>query len=904
MEFHDGVVWGKWLKERGPYPLLAHLLDTAAYGLVLQESGWVSVPMRQRLAELGLDPVALAFTCGIHDCGKADPWFIAQENSQRRQEFLTNMDALAANRDLPRPDNAKLQILRMRAGDSLVRRSLRHEAMSGHVANRHGFPDWLAAVIAGHHGRYQAALGRLQRAAAARHRTWLDGTNWAREQGDLIDCLHEALPSAPTLPPTVPAELIPVLTGLVNLADWCASDQAFLAWDLLPLLSSDPGQYLKAQMQRAAKLVPNTIGLPVRPTGKFAELFGFPPSKPIQDWVVARGENGPALRIFVVPTAEGKTEAGLWLHCCSTDHDGLLFALPTMATTDAMFTRVRELYRGTPALGALRHSMATLNSFYQPSSASPTSVCDDEGGLSGSDWLNGRHRALLAPVTVCTCDQVLAAAVDHKHIPARMVALANKHLILDEVHAYDAYQDTLLTRLLGWLGRIGTRVTILTATLPTRRIQSYIQAYSGNTVQLPETHYPAAIVAPPGGPPTCHRLGTSRTYRHNLARADLDSIPNDRSYQLRYAEQTAELVLGLREQTPNQRIAVIVNTVERAILIASILDKAEHADEMLLLHSRMTAAQRNDASTHLLDRAGKLAPHGRALTLVATQVAEASLDFDVDTLLTDIAPMPSLLQRMGRQWRHSSCSESGWQHPVGALRHGQSPLVRIMIPRDERGGLHPKANPPYTRAEMTRTLNALTGLDGIEVPGDVQALVDTADVSMADLVATGEDELSDVLEHLGRASDAATAANEVGTDVDLLIAEWECHPAWDQTPILAKLTEPQLWREDAVTRLRDRESDQLLILDPDGETQYCWPGTAQDVMNQVLDGQTVTQILGSTIQVSGGIALATGSLPFPQGWQQQSTAVLRPYRPLTTTQLETLDLQLHPRFGLMRTTST
>jgi CRISPR-associated endonuclease/helicase Cas3 len=89
---------------------------------------------------------------------------------------------------------------------------------------------------------------------------------------------------------------------------------------------------------------------------------------------------------------------------------------------------------------------------------------------------------LLAPFGVGTIDQAELATLNVKHVPLRMMGLAGKVLIVDEVHAYDVYMTTIIEQLLRWLSAMGTSVILLSATLPKERREKLVKAYCGDDV--------------------------------------------------------------------------------------------------------------------------------------------------------------------------------------------------------------------------------------------------------------------------------------------------------------------------------------------------------------------------------------------------------------------------------------
>src|SRR5690606_10644716 len=108
---------------------------------------------------------------------------------------------------------------------------------------------------------------------------------------------------------------------------------------------------------------------------------------------------------------------------------------------------------------------------------SPRRARRDDGGAYVDGWMTGRRKGVLADFVVGTIDQVLFAALQSRHVALRHLALARKVVVLDEVHAFDAYMNIYLLRTLEWLGAYGVPVVALSATLPPRLRADLLEAY-------------------------------------------------------------------------------------------------------------------------------------------------------------------------------------------------------------------------------------------------------------------------------------------------------------------------------------------------------------------------------------------------------------------------------------------
>jgi CRISPR-associated endonuclease/helicase Cas3 len=129
---------------------------------------------------------------------------------------------------------------------------------------------------------------------------------------------------------------------------------------------------------------------------------------------------------------------------------------------------------------------------------------DGEDRFAPTDWLLGRRRGICAPWAVGTIDQALMAVLTSRYNVLRMFGVAGKTVIVDEVHACDPYMQGLLRQLLRWLGRLGTPVVLLSATVTGPAARQLITAYlegalgkrrAAGRAGRAQVHYPGWIYA-------------------------------------------------------------------------------------------------------------------------------------------------------------------------------------------------------------------------------------------------------------------------------------------------------------------------------------------------------------------------------------------------------------------------
>ena len=135
---------------------------------------------------------------------------------------------------------------------------------------------------------------------------------------------------------------------------------------------------------------------------------------------------------------------------------------------------------------------------------------------------------------------------------------------------------------------------------------------------------------------------------------------------------------------------------------------------VFLLHARFPAEERALRGSVVLALFGKGGPRPPRAILVATQVAEQSLDLDFDLLYTDLAPIDLLFQRSGRLHRHER------PRPEEHAR----PRLLLGVPEDLDFGKPLYWDKVYEDYVLLATWRALSGRDRLRVPGDLEALLE------------------------------------------------------------------------------------------------------------------------------------------------------------------------------------
>jgi len=657
------VAWGKLNGLNEWHPLTHHMLDVAAcFHAVAQTTACKrSLEKTAGRALTSLDLMRLTALAFLHDVGKANAGFQAKRWIANGQTPPLGWPSAAGH------SNEALCIF---SNEKLLGGLPVEEMSSWGTAC---LSLWRASIS--HHGRpvednidSQSAL-LFWRPVLCAGKVVYDPQATLREIGQ---CLNKwfalAFEAGPPLPDN--AEFAHLFAGLVQFADWLGSDTRFFPYSA-PSEERDQWVWQKAREAVQSIGVDTALSrqaLPMQPDfSKAFQRAGESPiqARPIQAKMADSGLS--QLLILESETGSGKTEAALWRFAQlfqAGKVDSLYFALPTRVAATQIYERTRQfaanMWQGTgqePPLvvralagyeSADGQSVQKLPHFKVLWADNP-----DEQKAHTRWAAESSKRFLAAPLAVGTIDQALLGALQVRHAHMRHGLLSRSLLVVDEVHASDAYMATLLAHLLKAHLKAGGHALLLSATLGSSARQRYQRLISP---QLPMPTLEQAIALPyPALTDGANIEGLPESGRSKRVHWQVkDCIDN--------ADAIAELVINAAKQ--GAKVLVIRNTVPSALAtfraIENIAQQIGLQDALFNLngiatvhHSRYSREDRPLLDKAVEQQIGKKRTKPlQACIVVGTQTLEQSLDIDADLLITDLCPMDVLLQRVGRLHRH------------------------------------------------------------------------------------------------------------------------------------------------------------------------------------------------------------------------------------------------------------
>ena len=684
------------------HPLADHCADVAACA----EALLTRTLLRRRLARLGglddLDDVQVARLCvlaALHDVGKFNQHF---QNKGRPGAFPLAGHVREVTMLFDHSNRAEVKALFQ---------ALPCADFAAWTNNGDATIQLLLAAI-GHHGRPAPVEGSGLCHDPAR---WvpvggLDPFAGIRALCDLTRLWFPAAWQAGRPLPEATA-FQHGFSGLVMLADWLGSDTEFFPFSTSP---GDRMAFARGAADTALRQIhlnpaSDRDSLGVTAVG-FDRVSIFKPNEAQNTTLALSVPPRGSLTLLESETGSGKTEAAIARFVQMFQAgvvDGMYFALPTRTAATQIHERVRlglerafpDPDRRPPVVLAVPGYLTVDDQRGQHQLASFEVLWNDD------PTRRFRHRAwsaenpkrfLAASVAVGTIDQVLLSTltVDHAHL--RATALLRQLLVVDEVHASDAYMTRLLEEVLRTHLAAGGHALLMSATLGSAARDRLF------ALGRPFTPTPLDAAIATDYPLLSHAALPAPVERFPVSASGNKHITIERDPVI--ADPVVVARKALDHAVRGARVLVLRNTVRDCLDTQRALEQLAHAEghtDLLFVcagvpaphHARFTREDRRTLDAAIEGRFGKQSP-ARGCVIVATQTVQQALDLDADLLLTDLCPMDVLLQRIGRLHRHdrrgAQARPAGYADPVAVVltpveRELKGSITKTGEPRGKHG---------------------------------------------------------------------------------------------------------------------------------------------------------------------------------------------------------------------------
>lgn len=618
----------------------------------------------------------IAFLCASHDIGKAHPGF-QKQLAEKDPDIKDVVNRLVDKKMILNEDN-----------------TVRHERYSREIIEEHlknkGFTDTFAKecayIIAYHH---QGKGSGIYKQVDCTYLVGERKDEWERVQKEIIDELEEMWPISENIKSLYNQNGLDGLTyyilSVMVVSDWIASGSL---WEKTKERCGEDIKKAAFAFVKEQKLDYE----PIKDALKDAiwdKLFDFPKNE-LQTTISNMDLSDTSLLLIEYPCGYGKTEAALLAaYIIGASYGGIYVAAPTQSTAKGLLKgRISELAQkaGLPFnIPEFDESMVWSD--------------DDMLKIPKDLWTSKTRHQFLYPYAVGTIDQALKCILSFRYSCIGILGLTDKVVIIDEVHAYQTYMVEEIETLIRWCRFFKVPVIMLSATLPTRTKQKYFEAASGKK-DFGEIQ--------PGYPMI------SMIKNRELIQVTTEC--KGREFPISTIETSDLEETMVKEALAHKEgcLALIMPTVDSAFSLYDKVCEVKKDCDIVIFQGRDTVSQKTGKTELLLKLLGKNRENRpKNMIVIATSIIEQSLDIDFDRIVTALAPVDLLIQRMGRLWRHSD---------KGTIREKEEikdPFT-VLVP-DKYGSL----SYIYDESILDNAKKVIHGIKKINTIFDVRKLIDS-----------------------------------------------------------------------------------------------------------------------------------------------------------------------------------
>jgi len=320
--------------------------------------------------------------------------------------------------------------------------------------------------------------------------------------------------------------------------------------------------------------------------------------------------------LLLAPTGWGKTFAAITVALLQKPHPShIIYVLPTITAIRKMKKSLESLFDG----------LEIEENYYF---ADLEKIKDLNKEMAVSEMESPTEifilKTFLAPITITTLDQVLLSLLNVGKYHLKRYHFRNSFFIFDEYHLYPPNGLLLLLMFVREYNEhfgYNMKSLFMSATEDPAYTQEIEKSFDVEKYVFLDEYK------------------TRKRYIYDLIEKDILSL---------------EAVEMVNQYFSNEKILVLLNTVEKAIKFYLKMREKVQSQNIILLHSRFTYKDRREKEELLEEKS----ENGNVL-FISTQLAEVSLDISFDYLFTEVAPIASLIQRFGRVNRYgTSTSET------------------------------------------------------------------------------------------------------------------------------------------------------------------------------------------------------------------------------------------------------